>query len=229
MNIINKPGESGWPVLCRRPEMQLDFLEGAVKNILSRVQNSGDAALRELTLQFDQVQLNELRVNGTEVEEAIRAVPIQLKNAILLAAKNIAKFHEAQKREITKIETTPGVVCWRKAEAIQKIGIYIPGGSAPLFSTVLMLGIPAQLAGCREIILCSPPDSNGKINPAILFAANLAGISNIFKVGGAQAIAAMARGTETIPSVYKIFGPGNQYVTKAKQLVNLEGTAIDLP
>jgi len=152
-----------------------------------------------------------------------------LKNAIELAAKNIEKFHAAQKREIVKVETTPGVTCWRKAEPIQKVGIYIPGGSAPLFSTVLMLGLPAKLAGCDEVILCTPPDSNGKVNPAILFSANLTGIKNIFKVGGAQAIAAMAYGTESIIAVDKIFGPGNQYVTKAKQLVNMEGTAIDMP
>ncbi len=154
---------------------------------------------------------------------------MELKKAIELAARNIEKFHAAQKRDVVKIETTPGVICWREAKPIQKIGIYIPGGSAPLFSTVLMLGVPARLAGCEEVILCTPPDTSGKINPAILFAAHLTGIRNIFKVGGAQAIAAMAYGTESIPSVYKIFGPGNQYVTKAKQLVNLEGTAIDMP
>jgi histidinol dehydrogenase len=229
MKIINNPERETWSDLCLRPKMNLEYLEGSVKNILSRVKASGDAAIRELTLQFDKVKLGDLRVSENEITEAISCVPNDLKNAIELAAKNIEKFHAAQRREIVKIETTPGVLCWRKAEAIQKVGIYIPGGSAPLFSTVLMLGIPARLAGCEETILCTPPNSEGKINPAILFAVKLTGIKNIFKVGGAQAIAAMAYGTKTIPSVYKIFGPGNQYVTKAKQLVNLEGTAIDMP
>jgi histidinol dehydrogenase len=229
MKTIINPDKSKWPELCLRPQMQLEFLEGAVKNILSRVKSSGDAALREITLQFDHVKLTDLQVSETEIHDAISDVPFELKDAIRTAAFNIGTFHHAQKRESHKIETTPGVICWRKASPIQNVGIYIPGGSAPLFSTVLMLGIPAGLAGCKEIILCSPPDSNGKINSAILFAANLIGIKKIFKVGGAQAIAAMAYGTETIPSVDKIFGPGNQYVTKAKQRVNLEGTAIDMP
>ncbi len=229
MKIVTNPVKSSWPNLCRRPEMQLEFLESSVKNILSRVKTSGDEALRELTFQFDKIKLGELRVSESEIREATNLVPKDLANAIEAAAKNIETFHAAQKREIMKIETMPGVVCWRKAEPIQKVGIYIPGGSAPLFSTVLMLGIPAKLAGCDQVVLCTPPDLEGKINPAILFAANLVGIKIIFKVGGAQAIAAMAYGTESIPSAYKIFGPGNQYVTKAKQLVNLEGTAIDMP
>jgi histidinol dehydrogenase len=229
MKIVINPARETWNELCQRPQMNLEFLEGSVKNILARVKTSGDAALRELTLQFDKIKLNDLKVSEKEIKEAVTDVPSELKNAIQLAAKNIEKFHAAQKREVVKVETTPGVVCWRKAEAIQKVGIYIPGGSAPLFSTVLMLSIPARLAGCNEIILCTPPDSNGKVNPAILFTANLTGIKNIFKVGGAQAIAAMAYGTESIPPVSKIFGPGNQYVTKAKQQINLEGTAIDMP
>lgn len=229
MKTINNPPKSQWPVLCERPQIELDFLEGSVKNIINRVRKSGDDAVRELTLQFDKVQVGELQVSEKEIAEAAATIPSTLKTAILAAAKNIEVFHAAQKRITEKIETMPGVTCWRKATAIQKVGIYIPGGSAPLFSTVLMLGVPARLSGCEEVILCSPPDKSGKINPAILFAAQLTGVKKIFKVGGAQAIAAMAFGTVTIPSVSKIFGPGNQYVTKAKQLISQEGIAIDMP
>jgi histidinol dehydrogenase len=229
MKTIVNPERKTWNDLCQRPLMQLEFLEGSVKNILSRVKTSGDEALRELTYQFDKIRLETLQVSEKEIQDAIKTTPQELKDAIQLAASNISKFHSAQKREVVKIETTAGVVCWRKAEPIQKIGIYIPGGSAPLFSTVLMLGIPAKLAGCEDVVLCSPPHSTGKIDPAILYTANLTGIKTIFKVGGAQAIAAMAYGTASIPAVYKIFGPGNQYVTKAKQLVNLEGIAVDMP
>lgn len=229
MKTINNPPKSQWPVLCERPQIELDFLEGSVKNILNRVRKSGDDAVRELTLQFDKVQVGELQVSEKEIAEAAATIPSTLKTAILAAAKNIEVFHAAQKGVTEKIETMPGVTCWRKATAIQKVGIYIPGGSAPLFSTVLMLGVPARLSGCEEVILCSPPDKSGKINPAILFAAQLTGVKKIFKVGGAQAIAAMAFGTVTIPSVSKIFGPGNQYVTKAKQLISQEGIAIDMP
>jgi histidinol dehydrogenase len=229
MKVIINPPKSQWPSLCQRPQIELDFLDGSVKNILNRVRKSGDEALKELTLQFDKVQISELQVTTAEIEAAFAEVSASLKSAILSAAKNIEVFHAAQKRSVEKIETMPGVTCWRKATPIQKVGIYIPGGSAPLFSTVLMLGVPARLAGCEEIILCTPPDKNGKINPAILFAAQLTGVKKIFKVGGAQAIAAMAFGTESIPSVSKIFGPGNQYVTKAKQLISQEGIAIDMP
>lgn len=229
MKIINNPPKSQWPPLCQRPQIELDFLDGSVRNILNRVRKSGDEALKELTFQFDKVQVNNLQVTITEIEEAVAEVSTSLKSAILAAAKNIEVFHDAQKRSVEKIETMPGVMCWRKATPIQKVGIYIPGGSAPLFSTVLMLGVPARLAGCEEVILCTPPDKSGKINPAILFAAQLTGIKKIYKVGGAQAIAAMAFGTESIPSVSKIFGPGNQYVTKAKQLISQEGIAIDMP
>ncbi len=229
MKTINNPPKSQWPALCERPQIELDFLEGSVKNIINRVRKSGDEALRELTLQFDKVQIDVLQVSDQEVSEALTSIPSSLKTSILAAAKNIEVFHAAQRRASEKIETMPGVTCWRKATAIQKVGIYIPGGSAPLFSTVLMLGVPARLAGCEEVILCSPPDRNGKINPAILFAAQLTGVKKIYKVGGAQAIAAMAFGTETIPNVSKIFGPGNQYVTKAKQLISQEGIAIDMP
>jgi histidinol dehydrogenase len=209
--------------------MELEYLDSSVKNILARVKKSGDEALKELTKQFDQVNLNEIKVTDEEVKKAIGEVPESLKNAIQTATDNITKFHAAQKKDDLKVETQPGVTCWRKGVAIQKVGIYIPGGSAPLFSTVLMLAIPAKLAGCEEVILCTPPDKDGKINSAILFAASITGVKKIFKVGGAQAIAAMAYGTSTIPAVNKIFGPGNQFVTKAKQLINQEGTAIDMP
>jgi histidinol dehydrogenase len=229
MKIFNDPSPETWKELSQRPQLELEFLESSVRNVLNRIKKSGDHALKELTLQFDKATINTVSVSSSEIEEAKRSLPEDLKDAIKTAAANIEKFHSAQARELVKIETTPGVTCWRKAVAIDKVGIYIPGGSAPLFSTVLMLGIPAKLAGCKEVILCSPPDKNGKINPAILFAANLVGVTKIFKAGGAQAIAAMAYGTESIPNVYKIFGPGNQYVTKAKQLVTEDGIAIDMP
>lgn len=229
MKKFVNPPTSEWPELCRRPQLELDFLEGSVTNILERVRKSGDAALLEFTSQFDGVVLDKLAVTPEEVSEASLKLPTNLKTAIIAAAKNIEIFHAAQARTIEKIETMPGVTCWRKATPIQKVGIYIPGGTAPLFSTVLMLGIPARLAGCKEVILCTPPDKTRVINPAILFAAQLTGITKIFKAGGAQAIAAMAYGTESIPQVSKIFGPGNQYVTKAKQIVSQQGVAIDMP
>lgn len=229
MKIIKTPARSQWSTLCQRPQIELEFLESAVRNVLNRVRKSGDEALKEFTLQFDKVSLNEIQVTQTEIDEAVASLPTTLKAAILSAAKNIETFHASQKRPITLVETMPGVTCWRKGTPIQKVGIYIPGGSAPLFSTVLMLGVPARLAGCEEVVLCTPPDKHGKINPAILFAAHHTGIKKIFKVGGAQAIAAMTYGTETVPSVSKIFGPGNQYVTKAKQLISQEGVAIDMP
>jgi histidinol dehydrogenase len=229
MKIEINPPKIKWPALCQRPQLELEYLESSVKNILTRVKKSGDEALKELTKQFDQVELDQLQVCEAEIKDAISAVPEKLKQAIQTAAGNIEKFHAAQKKETIEIETMPGVTCWRKGVAIQKVGIYIPGGSAPLFSTVLMLGIPSKLVGCQEVVLCTPPSKDGKINPAILFAASLSGIKNIFKVGGAQAIAAMAYGTSSIPAVNKIFGPGNQFVTKAKQLVSQEGIAIDMP
>ena len=229
MKILIEPGRAQWPALCQRPQLETDFLDGTVRNILTRVKQSGDAALHEFNLHFDKVNLTSLLVPQAEITEATESITDELKAAIKQAAQNIQKFHAAQKREVSKIETMPGVVCWRKAVPIQKVGIYVPGGSAPLFSTVLMLAIPAALAGCEEVVLCTPPDKQGKINPAILFAAQITGVKKIFKVGGAQAIAAMAYGTESIPQVSKIFGPGNQYVTKAKQLVNTEGLAIDMP
>src|SRR5260221_4740304 len=229
MKIINNPGKNLWSELCQRPQIESEFLESSVRNILSRVKKSGDEALRELTFQFDKIKLNDFLVSEKEIQEAIDEVPSDLQKAIRVASKNIEKFHSAQQRKIVKVETMPGVTCWRKPVAIEKVGIYIPGGSAPLFSTVLMLGIPARLAVFAKVILCTPPDGEGKINPAILFTASHVGIKTVFKVGTAQAIAALAYGTKSIPSVYKIFGPGNQFVTKAKQLVNLEGTAIDMP
>ena len=229
MKILIEPDRTQWPALCQRPQLETDFLDGTVRNILTRVKQSGDAALHEFNLHFDKVNLTSLLVPQAEITEATESITDELKAAIKQAAQNIQKFHAAQKREVSKIETMPGVVCWRKAVPIQKVGIYVPGGSAPLFSTVLMLAIPAALAGCEEVVLCTPPDKQGKINPAILFAAQITGVKKIFKVGGAQAIGALAYGTESIPQVSKIFGPGNQYVTKAKQLVNTEGLAIDMP
>ena len=229
MKTFDNPSQEKWRALCERPQLQNDFLQSTVQNVLSRVKKSGDSALRELTLQFDKVQVGTLQVSASEIREAANQLPKQLKEAITSAYQNIEKFHAAQGREQQKIETSTGVVCWRKATAIERVGIYIPGGTAPLFSTVLMLGTPAKLAGCNEVILCTPPDKSGKVNAAILFAAQLTGIKKIFKVGGAQAIAALAYGTESIPAVYKICGPGNQYVTMAKQLVAMEGLAIDMP
>lgn len=229
MKVFNNPAPETWNELTQRPQLALEFLESSVRNVMNRVKKSGDDALRELTLQYDKVSLTDLRVTEEEIGDATASLPTELKDAIRTAAANIEKFHAAQKRDVMRVETQPGVVCWRKGVAIDKVGIYIPGGTAPLFSTVLMLGIPARLAGCREVVLCSPPDRTGKINPAILYAAQLVGVTRIFKAGGAQAIAAMAFGTAVIPNVHKIFGPGNQYVTKAKQLVMEEGIAIDMP
>ena len=229
MKIVENPIRETWQALAQRPQLELGFLESAVRNILNRVKRSGDTALRELTLQFDKITLDQLAVTEKEIEDAVQSLKPSLITAIETAASNIRKFHAVQKRDTANVETMQGVACWRKPVAISNVGIYIPGGTAPLFSTVLMLGTPAKLAGCKEIILCTPPDKNGKINPAILFAAKLVGVTKIFKVGGAQAIGALAYGTETIPPVYKIFGPGNQYVTKAKQLVTEEGVAIDMP
>jgi histidinol dehydrogenase len=229
MKKYKNPDPSQWKKLSERPQLALDFLDSAVRNILARVKKSGDSALRELAQQFDKANVKDIRVNEQEIRDAVNSLSPALKVAIEVAASNIKKFHASQKREDLKVETMPGVVCWRKAVPISRVGIYIPGGSAPLFSTVLMLGIPAKLAGCEEIVLCTPPDKDGNINPAILFAANLVGVTKIFKAGGAQAIGALAYGTETISNVYKIFGPGNQYVTKAKQIVTEEGIAIDMP
>ena len=229
MKTINNPSRSKWNELIQRPQLDSEFLDGAVKKIIDDVKANGDRAIKALTLQFDKIQIDNLLVSEKEFSDARNQLSDELMKAIEVASNNIEKFHASQKRETQVIETTEGVNCWRKAVAIEKVGLYIPGGSAPLFSTVLMLGIPAKLAGCSEVILCTPPDKEGKINAAILFAAYKVGIKKIFKVGGAQAIAAMAFGTETIPKTYKIFGPGNQFVTKAKQIVNQSGIAIDMP
>lgn len=229
MKTYLNPLREEWPALCERPQLELEFLDSTVRNILNRVKKSGDSALQEFSLQFDKVHLTDLRVTESEIENAVQSIPEKLKNAITQAAENIKNFHTLQTTPDIKIETMPGVSCWRKSLPIESVGIYIPGGSAPLFSTVLMLGVPAKIAGCSQIVLCTPPDSTGSINTAILFTANLIGITEIYKVGGAQAIAAMAYGTQTIPAISKIFGPGNQYVTKAKQLVSEEGVAIDMP
>ncbi len=229
MITINYPDKSTWKELLKRPALDSASLEEAVKSILADIKTNGDSAVKKYALQFDKAKLNSFEVNQEEINSAETKLSVELKNAIKEAKTNIETFHSVQKEQTQSIETTTGVVCWRKSVGIEKVGLYIPGGSAPLFSTVLMLGVPAKLAGCKEIILCTPSDSNGNINPAILFAAQLVGVTKIFKVGGVQAIAAMAYGTESIPQVYKIFGPGNQYVTCAKQLINKEGVAIDMP
>ncbi len=226
---VKYPDRESWPELVKRPVQDYETVEAQIKSVFEQVRLNGDQALLRFTAQFDKVELATLQVSEEEIEEAIGKVSPELKQAIELAKVNIWKFHEAQKQEPQKIETQPGVTCWRKSVAIQKVGLYIPGGTAPLFSTVLMLGIPAQIAGCEEVVLCTPANRQGQVHPAILYTAQLLGIHKIFKVGGAQAIAAMAYGTETIPQVYKIFGPGNQYVTAAKQLIAKEGIAIDMP
>jgi histidinol dehydrogenase len=229
MKLIKYPATSDWNELLKRPAINTNSLENSVSIVLADVKENGDNAVKKYTRQFDQVELDNALVSEAEFAEAEAAISDELKGAIALAKSNIEKFHEAQKEQITVIETRPGVKCWRKSVGIEKVGLYIPGGTAPLFSTILMLGIPAKIAGCKEIILTSPPSKNGKLHPAILYAAKLVGISNVFKIGGVQAIGAMAYGTVTIPKVSKIFGPGNQYVTCAKQLINKEGTAIDMP
>ena len=229
MKLIKYPDRSQWNEILKRPVLGTENLFDTVRNIINRVRAGGDRVVMEYEAVFDKAELTSLAVTSAEIEEAEKEVPIELKAAIYLAKRNIETFHSAQRFEGKKVDTMEGVTCWQKAVAIEKVGLYIPGGTAPLFSTVLMLAIPAKIAGCKEIVLCTPPDKNGKVHPAILFAARLAGVSKIFKVGGVQAIAAMAYGTESIPKVYKIFGPGNQYVTAAKQLVSLRDVAIDMP
>lgn len=227
-NIIYPPKET-WTGLCKRPLIDVPNLEKPVRLIIHKVKTEGDRALSEYARQFDKVELDEIKVSREELVESASLVPPKLIKAVETAKKNIEKFHRAQLSETGVIETMPGVKCWRKNVPVEKVGLYIPGGSAPLFSTVLMLGIPAKIAGCRRIIICTPPDHNGRINPLVLFAASLTGITEVYKTGGAQAVAAMAYGTETIPRVNKIFGPGNQYVTMAKEIVQSEGIAIDMP
>lgn len=229
MEIIKYPNKEIWKEILKRPTIDTTSLEATVQSVLSEIKANGQSAVKKYTLQFDKVDLENILVSNDEFAIAEKSITTELKQAIQLAKSNIETFHSAQKEEVKIIETMPGVKCWRKSIAIQKVGLYIPGGTAPLFSTILMLGVPAKLASCEEIILCTPPDSNGNVNPAILYTAQLIGITKVFKVGGVQAIGAMAYGTKIIPQVYKIFGPGNQYVTCAKQLVNKQGVAIDMP
>ncbi|MCF0055631.1 histidinol dehydrogenase [Dyadobacter sp. CY356] len=224
MNIISYPERSEWPALLTRPVQDSLAIEGKVLPILDLVKTKGDEGLRELAKKFDGVDLTDFAFSHDEFDAAEGQLDEELKAAIRQAYQNIYTFHKAQLQSVEKIETMPGVTCWRKSVGIEKVGIYIPGGTAPLFSTVLMLGIPAQLAGCKEVILCTPSS-----HPAILFAAKLVGVTSAFRIGGAQAVAAMAYGTESVPKVYKIFGPGNQYVTTAKMLISKEGIAIDMP
>ena len=228
-NVFLNPLKEQWKTILQRPVMDSKTLEEKVAAIVLDVKLNGDVAIKKYAAQFDGLEIDQLKVSEEEMLEAMPLVDDELKAAIELAKHNITRFHEAQKENIKQIETMPGVLCWRKSIAIQKVGLYIPGGTAPLFSTLLMLGIPAMLAGCNQIVVCTPADKKGKVNPVVLYVAHLIGLTNIYKIGGAQAVAAMAYGTDTVPQVYKIFGPGNQYVTCAKQLVNKEGTAIDMP
>lgn len=229
MKIIENPRIDIWKEILQRPAIETGALFGTVSKVLDDVRLNGDEALRRYELEFDHVSLEKLNVEDDEFYEAVNYIPEDLKKAIDVAYSNIHKFHSAQRFEEIKVETSPGVTCIQRSVPISKVGLYIPGGTAPLFSTVLMLAIPAKIAGCSEIVLCSPPDRNGKINPYILYAARIAGVTNAYKVGGAQAVAAMAYGTESVPKVDKIFGPGNQYVVAAKQLVSLSDVAIDMP
>jgi histidinol dehydrogenase len=229
MNKIYNPKPETWSTLLERPTKTVDDIEATVKEIFKEVQKKGDEAITKYTSLFDGVALANLEVTPEEINEAIASIPQELQDAIQLAKSNIEKFHTAQKTTRVSVETTQGVACWQEKRPIQKIGLYIPGGTAPLFSTVLMLAVPANIAGCKEIVLCSPPDKKGKINPAILYAAQLCGVTKILKVGGIQAIAGLTFGTAAIPKVYKIFGPGNQFVTVAKQLATQFGVAIDMP
>lgn len=229
MNKIYNPKPESWSELLKRPTQTIEDIEVTVKEIFKEIQKKGDGAVAKYTSLFDGVVLENYEVSIAEIEQAIDSISVELKDAIQLAKSNIEKFHTAQKTEKVVVETIEGVNCWQEKRPIQKVGLYIPGGTAPLFSTVLMLAVPAKIAGCKEIVLCSPPDKKGNINPAILYAANLCGVTKILKVGGIQAVAAMTFGTELIPKVFKIFGPGNQFVTVAKQLATQFGVAIDMP
>jgi histidinol dehydrogenase len=229
IQLIKYPKKEAWLQFIKRPVFANASLEKSVSKILNRVRKKGDKAIRKFTKEFDGVKIKSLLVSQSEIDIASVLISAELKTAINQAKRNIEIFHLSQKEEIQKIETMPGITCWRQSKGIEKVGLYIPGGTAPLFSTVLMLAIPASIAGCKEIILCTPPAKDGSIHPAILYAANLCGVTKIFKTGGVQAIAAMAYGTESISTVFKIFGPGNQYVTSAKQLIQKEGIAIDMP
>ena len=229
MKKILYPHKNDWANILKRPVLSMETLRGTVCEVLDKIKAEGDKAVIEYEERFDKVKLESLAVTDAEMKEAETLVPIELKVAILLAQRNIYTFHKKQKFEGKKVETMEGVTCWQKAVGIEKVGLYIPGGTAPLFSTVLMLAVPAKVAGCKEIVLCTPPNKEGKIHPAILYAAQVSGVSKIFKAGGVQAIGAMAYGTESVPKVYKIFGPGNQYVMAAKQQVSLHDVAIDMP
>ena len=229
MKKILYPHKNDWADILKRPVLSMETLRGTVCEVLDKIKAEGDKAVIEYEERFDKVKLDSLAVTDAEMKEAEAQVPIELKVAILLAQRNIYTFHKKQKFEGKKVETMEGVTCWQKAVGIEKVGLYIPGGTAPLFSTVLMLAVPAKVAGCKEIVLCTPPNKEGKIHPAILYAAQVSGVSKIFKAGGVQAIGAMAYGTESVPKVYKIFGPGNQYVMAAKQQVSLHDVAIDMP
>jgi histidinol dehydrogenase len=229
MKIYRYPNKNIWADLVQRPVLERAEISGLVAEIFEEVERNGDSALLAFNRKFDQAETDGVIVLESEIEEAEKLVSSELKKAIQQAKDNIFQFHESQKQKVQKIETTKGVICWRENRAVEKVGIYIPGGTAPLFSTVLMLAIPANLAGCKEVILCTPPDKNGNVNPAILYTAKLCGISKVFKTGGAQAVAAMTLGTESIPKVYKIFGPGNQFVVAAKEYAQRYGVAIDMP
>ncbi|MDR2910000.1 MAG: histidinol dehydrogenase [Bacteroidales bacterium] len=229
MKTFINPDANEWPEILRRPLFDVSELYPTVTSILDDIKKHGDTALRKYTLRFDSVDIHDFTVSEDEINKAEDMVAADLKKAIVLASENIEKFHSKQKPEPKKLETMPGVVCWQKAVPIEKVGLYVPGGTAPLFSTVLMLAIPAQIAGCGKIVLCSPPNIEGKIHPAILYAAKIAGVTEIYKLGGVQAIGAMAFGSETIPKTHKIFGPGNQYVMAAKQLVSMNDVSIDMP
>ena len=229
MILISNPDKSQWQEILKRPVMNTENLFDTVRSVIDRVKEEGDRAVLDYEEKFDKVVLASLAVSEEEQQEAENLVSEDLKAAIRLAKQNIETFHAAQRFEGKKVQTQPGMTCWQKAVAIEKVGLYIPGGTAPLFSTVLMLAVPARIVGCKEIVLCTPPGRDGKVHPAVLFAAKVAGVNRIFKAGGIQAIAAMAYGTESVPKVYKIFGPGNQYVTAAKQLVSLRDVAIDMP
>ncbi len=229
MKIYKNPTKDQWAEIIERPRLDLTQLNETVSTVLADIRQRGDAAVKDYELKFDKAHLSELAVSEAEMNDAEQQVSKDLRNAIILAHDNIRKFHESQRFEGRKIETQPGVTCWQKSLAIERVGLYIPGGTAPLFSTVLMLATPAKIAGCQEIVLCTPPNSEGRVNPAILVAAHVAGVSKIFKIGGVQAIGAMAYGTESVPKVFKIFGPGNQYVMAAKQQVSLDEVAIDMP
>ena len=229
INIIENPPRETWEELLKRPALDSEYLDRAVEDIFFAVKRKGDQALKDFTRAFDGVEMDKLQVSGEEIDASEKLVSPGLQKAIQTAAANIRKFHSAQQCKPVRLETAPGVVCWQKPVALQRVGLYIPGGTAPLFSSVLMLAVPAQIAGCKDIVLCTPPGKDGKVNPAILYAAKISGVTGVYTVGGAQAIAGMAFGTESIPKVNKIFGPGNQFVTAAKQAVQKLGVAIDLP